>query len=57
MPSRAFCETRSENAIAAPLHFSSAYALGKWPGILTGAGTSNDSRYPRVRLPVMRVIR
>jgi hypothetical protein len=44
MPSAAFFETRSENALSASLHFSSAWAFKKWRGILTCAGTSNYSR-------------
>jgi hypothetical protein len=46
MPSVAFFETRSENAVSASLHFSSAAALEKWRGILPRTGTSNFSRCP-----------
>ena len=49
MPSVAFFETRSENAVSASLHFSSAAALEKWRGILPRTGTSNFSRCPLAR--------
>jgi hypothetical protein len=48
MPSMAFFETRSENAVSASLHFSSAQALEKWRDILPRTGTSNFSRCPFV---------
>jgi type IV fimbrial biogenesis protein FimT len=44
----AFFETRSENAVSASLHFSSAQALEKWRGTLPRTGTSNFPRCPTV---------
>jgi hypothetical protein len=44
LPSMAFFETRSENAVSASLHLSSAWALERWRGILPRTGTSNSSR-------------
>ena len=38
MPSKAFFETRSENAVSALLHFWRAWALEKWRGILPRTG-------------------
>jgi hypothetical protein len=32
----AFFSSQSENAVSALLHFSTAWAVEKWPGILPG---------------------